>query len=410
MRRAHPLLRSCANAGVLIIIALVARPLPAEDSAPQRPWRFIYNCDANNMFIYKKPPMTPEDIHDHVDRVAASGVTTFFMSPNNGMVMNFRSRHARMLGDEGNPEIRRRIVEEGMAKSGTNARAALNFQGLADAGHDPLGLVLQRAKDKGMESFVSFRLNEVHGVDTPDDFPQLMIISRCWREHPEWHIGKPGSTLSALHQQIMGPRTSPIVGRWLPGGLDFSFPQVRERRIAQLRECCERYDIDGLDLDFQRFPAYFMYGEEGRHLPTMTAWVRQVREMTHEVGARRGRPLLLCARIMARPEQNLALGLDPVTWVRDGLVDFVTVSHYLRNDFTLPVSEYRRLLPEKAPIYASIEYEPEAETYRRLARELHEQGVDGLMVFNYFARRESGGRIDFDLLAELASRHASEGP
>lgn len=232
MRRSDLHLSCYVCAGILGIVALIARVLPAAESSRDRPWRFIYNCDANNMFIYKQPPMTPEDIHDHVDRVATSGVTTFFMSPNNGMVMNFRSRHARMLGDEDDPEVRRRIVEQGTAKSGTNARAALNFQALAQAGHDPLELVLRRAKNQGMEAFISFRLNEVHGVDAPDDFPQLMIISRYWREHPEWHIGKPGAQLSALHQQILGPRTNPIVGTWLPGGLDFSIPQVRKRRLV----------------------------------------------------------------------------------------------------------------------------------------------------------------------------------
>ena len=37
-------------------------------------------------------------------------------------------------------------------------------------------------------------------------------------------------------------------------------------------------------------------------------------------------------------------------WAKEGLIDFVVISHYLRNDFPLPVAEYRRLLPPAAII------------------------------------------------------------
>ena len=53
---------------------------------------------------------------------------------------------------------------------------------------------------------------------------------------------------------------------------------------------------------------YFKLGEESKHIETMTNWIREIREMTREVAIKRGRPILLCARIMAEPEQNLAIG------------------------------------------------------------------------------------------------------
>ncbi len=39
---------------------------------------------APNMFIYKKPPMTPEMLYPYIDEVAETGVTSFFMCPNYG--------------------------------------------------------------------------------------------------------------------------------------------------------------------------------------------------------------------------------------------------------------------------------------------------------------------------------------
>ena len=381
------------------LVLLGGSPGLAEPAA--RPQRFIYNSDADNLFIYQEPPMKPDDLFGSIDEVADAGVTTLFMSPNVGMVMNFPSRYARMLGAEDDEALRQRIAKEGRERSGTLARAAVNLRALVDAGHDPLAIVLARARERRLETFISFRVNEVHGVNTPDKYPYQLIISRFWREHPEWHIGQPGAPLSPLHQQILGPGTSPVVGTWLPGGLDFAVPEVRHRRLDQLRECCERYDIDGLDLDFQRFPVFFKYGQEQQHLATMTAWMGEVRAMTRQVASKRGRPLLLSARIMARPEQNLALGLDPVRWARDGLVDFVVVSHYLHNDFSLPIKQYRPLLPERMPLYASIEVEPKADNYRRLAAELYRAGVDGIMMFNFFTVRQSGREPDFAVLKEL---------
>lgn len=160
------------------------------------------------------------------------------------------------------------------------------------------------------------------------------------------------------------------------------------------------HPINGIDLDFQRFPVYFPLNEGPAHAPTMTAWMRQVQAMTREVARRRGRPLLVSARILARPAQNLSIGLDPVTWAKEKLGDFFTVSHYLRNDFPLPMAAYRKLLPDM-PLYTSIEVEAKPDSYRRIARQLCKDGVDGIMVFNCATPRPSGKEPPFELLNEL---------
>jgi hypothetical protein len=400
MQRRLTLWRLVTWAAVYSVLQTFASQPSGASAEPSRLRRFIYNCDADNMFIHKQPPMKPADVYGYVDEVAEAGVTTFFMSPNYGMVMNFPSQYARLYGEASDLHPSSKTAKEDSEKA-DRPKAALNLRGLLDAGHDPLGIIVDRAHEKKMEFFISFRLNEVHCVDSPDVPAHARIISDFWHRHPQWHIGTPGDDLSDLHKQILGPRTSPIVGTWLPGGLDFAVKEVRQRRMDQLRECCERYDIDGLDLDFQRFPIYFKYGEERKQMPTMTRWMGEVRAMTDEVGKKRGRPIQLSVRIMARPEENLGLGLDPVTWAREGLVDFVVVSHYLHNNFPLPVKEYRRLLPGNMPLYASIEVEPKAETYRSIARQLYQDGVDGLMMFNYFTCRQLGVEPDFSVLKEL---------
>lgn len=377
----------------------------AADDAP-RPRRFIYNSDADNMFIYVEPPMKAADVNRYVDEIAVPGVTTLSISPNVGMAMNFAGRHAPLLGSEASAE-EWTAIENGARKSCTLERGAVNFKALIADQRDPLGLVIDRAREKELEAFISFRLNEVHGVDTPEAMPYKLIVSNTWRQHPEWRIGKPGDRLSPLYTEILGPRTHPVVASWLPGGLNFALADVRALTLKQLRECCERYNIDGLELDFQRFPMYFKPGEEAQHVATMTAWMREIRAMTREVAQRRGRPILLSARVLARPEQNVGIGIDPTAWAKAGLVDFLIASHYLHNNFPLPIKEYRALLPATMPLYASIEVEPKAEDYRRIASQLYGDGADGLMVFNYFTCRERGVEPDFALLTELSRLHQS---
>jgi hypothetical protein len=364
--------------------------------------RFIYNSDGDNMFLYKEPPMSPSDLFPYVDEIAETSVTTFFMSPQIGMNVNFPGAESDILGTNLPPSIAARFDGPVGTQPLSIERVVANLQSLVDAGHDPLGLVIRRAQERGLETFISFRLNEIHSVNEEES----ILLSQFWRDHPEWRVGKKDDEVRGVYSEILGPRTSPVVGSWFWGALNFAVPEVRARRLAQLRECCTRYPIDGLELDFQRFPIYFPVGQEEANIGTMTEWLRQVRQMTREVGEKRGKPLLLSIRTMARPEQNIAIGLDFGTWVNEGLVDFIVVSHYLRNDFTLPIREYRELLPPSMPLYGSIEVEPDPQTYRRLAAQLWKEGVDGIYLFNFFTCRQNGKEPPFALLTELGNPEA----
>jgi hypothetical protein len=346
--------------------------------------RLIYNSDADNMFHHAEPPMRAEDLTPYIDEIAGTGVSTLSLSPNLGMKVNYPSRVAEMLTPDS-------------AQDTGQSRLARNLASLVAAGHDPLGLAFDLARERGLEVFASFRLNEVHGVEDPAS----PVVSGFWRKHPEWHLGQVGDPLPELHREIIGPRVNPIVSTWIPGALNYAVPEVRALRLAEIREVCERYPIDGLELDFQRFPAYFPFGREAEHAPMMDAFVGRVRKTLDELGRKAGRRILLSARIMARPEQNAGIGLDPFKWSREGMLDFVIISHYLRNDYPLPVAEYRKLLPESLPIYASIEYERDPDEYRRIAKQLWRDGVDGIMLFNFFAAREGNRQPPLELLDEL---------
>ncbi|MCA9433837.1 MAG: hypothetical protein KC940_25170 [Candidatus Omnitrophica bacterium] len=360
--------------------------------------RFIYNSDGGNMFIYKEPPMSPEDVYSYVDEVVGTSVTSFFVSPNYGQPLLFPSEVTGMIGYNATEEQEEKIQEIGPEKESSMERAILNLRGLVSQGQDPFGVILDRAKDQKLETFISFRLNEIHNVQEPES----LLLTDFWREHPDWRVGEEGDEVGELYQEIIGPRVHPIVASWFWGALNFAIPEVREYALAQLQECAERYpQADGIEIDFQRFPIYFKQGEEKEHIGTMTDWLREVRKMIDKVSKERDRPLLLSARILAKPEQNLGIGLDPETWAKEGLLDFMVVSHYLRNDYTLPIDEFRKIVPEGYPLYASIEVEPTREKFLEIARPLWEKHPDGIYLFNFFTSREGGREPPFDLLNQL---------
>ena len=58
----------------------------------KRKTRVIYNCDADNMFIYDYP-MTVKNVNRYVDEVVGTEITTFFMCCNYGMDMKIGRAH-----------------------------------------------------------------------------------------------------------------------------------------------------------------------------------------------------------------------------------------------------------------------------------------------------------------------------
>ncbi len=71
----------------------------------------------------------------------------------------------------------------------------------------------------------------------------------------------------------------------------------RALRLAALREVVESYDFDGIDLDFARNSPVLQPGQQWASRQHLTSFVRSVRSMLDEVGARRGRPFTLSARV-----------------------------------------------------------------------------------------------------------------
>lgn len=324
----------------------------------------ILNED-NSHFFGSRPPeaMTEAGLQALVDQYAGSAVTHLFLSPNS-MRASFRSRTREAIWDP-------------VAGVEPDHLWPKNARRLHDAGLDPYTVWIQRARAKGISPWLSMRMNDIHSVDVPEHF----MHSEFWRSHPE------------LRRVPGGP-----VQPWVNHALNYRHAAVREHNLAFVRELLERYDPDGLELDWMRFGFHLTPGQERAEAGIITAFVRDVRALTHEWAQRRGHPIRLGVRAPAHPEAAAGLGLDAAHWAREGLVDLIVPCPFWRtSDFDIPLELWReRLGPAAAHVAVVPGFEHnlrawvmgatvpnDLATLRGFAANMYQRGADSLYLFNW---------------------------
>jgi hypothetical protein len=245
-------------------------------------------------------------------------------------------------------------------------------------------MIVDRSRLRGMEAFLTVRMNELHDVDNPGS----PLLGDFWKSHP-------------------GDRVGGYEG-WGAYALNFALPDVREYYHALLREICERYPLDGLELDFMRFPYYFPRDSAGSRwcAAIMTEFVRRARMMTAETGRRRGIPIMLSARVPSSLGACAYVCLDPARWCKEGLVDFLTIAPFLSTEPAMPIEEFRRSCGD-VPLYACVEYTcgermMTVEEVRGASALFFAAGADGVYSFNYFCAREGGQEPVFSVFHDIA--------
>jgi len=245
---------------------------------------------------------------------------------------------------------------------------ALHRQGI-----DYPARVIARCRHHGIQPWISLRMNDVHC----QDLEKHPIHSDFWRTNPQLRRQGYEGTYSRA--------------------LDYGRPEVRAHSMKLIDETLDRYDIDGLELDFMREPYLFSRGKEEEGRAILTAWLAEVRERTRKAAARRGHPIRLGIRTPSRPEVAVLFGLEPVEWARRGLVDLIVVApRWATTEFAMPIREWRRLLdgtgvtllgalevlvrPYRAADQRGVAPE---EAIAAAAQVLHD-GADGVYLFNYF--------------------------
>lgn len=339
----------------------------------KKTYRLIHNNDGSDLLRnewFKHRPLTVADLDSAVDMVANSQVTTYMMCSGSDFFY-VDSKYGHVMGNDMNGTL-------DCGCDTTHYRYSLqyyrNHLNLKIAGTDLIKATLTRAKQKGMEAFITYRMNDLHFNDT---------TTRCPIDYPEFWINHPQYWLNDSTQGFNSA-----------GAFDFAYKEVRDRKLAIISEQLDRYDmIDGYDLDFMRFIVYFKTGDGPKNAALMTQLVRDIRKKVDEVSRRRGKKILLSARVAPTVEENWMKGLDIRTWLKEGLLDFISIGIHWRGDPAMPVAKFRADLGDdlNIPFYCSIDdggYKPREfwsqGMHRGMCSHILSQGADGIYLFNYY--------------------------
>ncbi|HUT75892.1 MAG TPA: hypothetical protein VM221_13785 [Armatimonadota bacterium] len=337
------------------------------------------NEDSSHFFISRAARrLDAEQVAAWVDQYADTQVQELILNPN-----AMRTSYASEVWD---PIWRGYDPQRGddqplfASLSGEARQSAFNWVHTAwqlnRDGIDVYAQWIARCRQRGISPWISMRMNDVHNAEDENNF----IHSEFWRARPDLR------------------RVSYRFHEWTDRAFDYGQAEVREYHLALIRELAERYDFDGMELDWMRFGFHFRPGHESAGIPLLNQFMAEVRGLLDDWGRKRGHKILLGARVPSRPETSLALGMEAVTWARQSLVDMLVVTPFWATTETdMPIETWKALLHgtqvvlaagleilvrphpaywEKSPINS-------LETVRGAATTMLDRGADRIYLFNY---------------------------
>jgi len=325
--------------------------------AAKRPRRIIFNDDTHELAL--EDANTPEGFLAHrIAPLAETQVGTISWSVLCGQfdAPAYDSRVQPIYGDAQGAPVKywHRVTE--------------NVKTLAREYRCPLHLVCDFAHEHDMEAFASVRMNDVH-----DSFMDANAMTVWKRTHPEFMVDTRG-TLPEFELYTTAQ--------------DFSHEPVRQRKLEIIEEICQRYDVDGFELDYIRHPVLFSRRMRGEpctvdEIKVITSMMGEIRSLTDAAAERRGRPSLIAVRVPDTFTTALDNGMDVSAWLNKDLIDILIIGGGYA-PWSLPVETWvEAAQPHGVPVYPCVNMGKESlPLVRGLASNWYRAGVDGLYFWN----------------------------
>jgi len=365
-----------------------------------QPYRLMANNDGNG--LWTDPPITVEKLvqrtmghllDTQVDAITWTLGTDIWRQPNQQMAGRATNLYSHQT------EVGERFYElKPPFQSWAWRNYAQQLKQFIREGHDPPAVIVEQGHRHGLDVFIGLRMNDAHDgrIAERDNrhltYPEITMarpvfkdgriieknirgyVSRMKIEHPELLIG--------VHPELTRLTTLCF---------DFKHQRVRDSKLALIEEAIQKYDADGVDLDFLRHPLYFQPGEERANLHLMTDLISKIRKALDEAGKDRGRRLKLCVRVLAPLEACEAIGLDVRTWLENRWIDVLIAGVVERVQLDLD-GMVRVAHANDCWVYASIKvdrYRSDPKVLRGIAANHYRAGIDGMYLFNFYHNRES---------------------
>jgi hypothetical protein len=169
-----------------------------------------------------------------------------------------------------------------------------------------------------------------------------------------------------------------------------------------IKDVINRYDIDGLEIDFYRHLYVFKEVQDGKiakekNRQKLTSFISQIRQILDAVSVERSKPILFIIRIPDSLEYCHDLGLDVKTWLENGYLDIIVGGGYFKlnsweylveigKNYGVPV--YACLTPRRIHGGGSPGQKSDMPKWRGEAYKAWKAGVNGIYTFNRFNSRD----------------------
>lgn len=339
--------------------------------------QLYYNQDDTDFFWSSQipPGKAGETLDGFVDKIAQAGVTVFLCNIN-ARRTNYRSQvwDAYWDGyDPAGPDDQPFLAPIPKSDVPAYRKGIGNMLAVYQQGVDYPARVIERCRHDKMSPWITVRMNDCH----ENNIPAHPFHGSFWVKNPQLRRKNCSGYFATC--------------------LDYANPEVRAFYMSLIAEALDRYDPDGLELDFMREPYVFSADQERAGAPILTGWMRDVRKRVGDAATRRGHAIRLSVRVPSRPEVAEAMGLDAVTWAKEGLIDvLVTTPRWASLEFDLPIARWREALGNaKVTLLGGLEvlYRPvpsgpastvSPELAIGAATSVLSQGADAVYLFNYF--------------------------
>lgn len=287
-------------------------------------------------------------------------------------------------------------------------------------GFDPLAYLLEGARERGLEVHAWVNAFTAGMLQTRPSSRQH-VLSR----HPEWvTYDQAGRSLWDYGAEITDLDLPAFM-------LDPGLPEVQDFVVSMVVELVERYDVDGIHLDYVRYPdtrfgyhpqvrrrfqerlgvdPLWLHGEEGRLLrqswgddtvnkvmQAWNEWRRQqvtglVRRVYQEVTARKPWVKVSAAVYADRQSARERVLQDWEQWLKEGIVDAVVPMAYLPDEQWV-ATQLREAVNRSGErhVYGGLgayRVENDLTLLRRLVSRARRARTQGIVLFSYATLRD----------------------
>ena len=256
---------------------------------------------------------------------------------------------------------------------------------LYKAGFDPYGEMVKKLTGAGISVVANIRMNDHHG--------NIYMWTPWAQEHREWSLG-----------YDVGDRGWRAIGQLRR--MDYAFEGVREHRLAIIKEIIDKYDIDGIQLDFQR-SSPFLSEPRREKAKYMTQYIRDIRKVLDDAERVKQHPMYLGALLPWDITFCKEQGLEVDKWIREGLLSYVCPGEWHYLELNIPLEKWIELTKDTAcklygyspgdvsPSYYSWDKAEktllgdnrllDGPKIRALAETAYHQGAEGIMLYNFYS-------------------------